>query len=311
MPFTLDADIAALFAAASGIDAPVTARGDALALREASNAALAMTASMERPTPSVTRRDFDLELADGSTILLRWYTKEGSTPGSAVVYAHGGGMICASVELYDPFVACYVEDTGVPFLAVDYRTAPEHTALVEDTYSGLQWLVEHASELGVDAKRIAVMGDSGGGGVAAGVAIAARDAGVPLAKQILIYPMLDDRNTEPDPHIAPFAVWTYDNNYTGWRALLGDAIGTPNVSPLAAPARLRDFSGLAPAFIDVGELDIFRDESIRYAMGLLASGTSCELHVRPGSPHGFDRLNRASSTGAEAWRERYRVVKSL
>lgn len=316
MPFTLDAELTAMFAAvaaAGGEPVNATPRGDALALRETSDAMLAAIGQMERPTPSVSRTDFDVTLADGSTILLRWYSRAQSSPGSALVYAHGGGMICASVDLYDPLVGTYVEDTGVPILAVDFRMAPEHqgTTLVDDTFAGLMWLLEHADELGVDPARVAIMGDSGGGGIAAGVAIAARDAGVELAKQILIYPMLDDRNIEPDPHIAPFMSWTYDNNYTGWRALLGDAMGSDGVSPLAAPARLQDFSGLAPAFIDVGELDIFRDEGIRYASRLLAAGISCELHVRPGSPHSYDLMNRGGTIAAEAWAERYRVIASL
>lgn len=314
MPFTLNPEIAVAFAAAGGVEMPVAARGDALALRDASHTALVMMGPMERDSPNVCRQDYDLTLPDGDTILVRWYTRAGSAPGSAVVYAHGGGMICASVELYDRFVATYVEDTGVGFLAVDYRMAPEHvgTSLVNDVFAGVRWLIEHAYELGVDPERIAIMGDSGGGGVAAGVAIAARDAGVYLAKQILIYPMLDDRNTEPDTHIAPFAAgWTYDNNYTGWHALLGDAVGTETVSPLAAPARLKDFTGLAPAFIEVGELDIFRDESIAYASALYAAGISCELHVRPGSPHAFDRLVRTGALGVGAWADRHRVINGL
>ncbi|MFJ6000883.1 alpha/beta hydrolase [Arthrobacter sp. NPDC092385] len=313
MPFTLDPDIAAMLAVGGGTEIPATPRGDALTLREVANTSVAMMASLERKTPSVSSEDFNLTLPDGATILLRWYTKAGSAPGSAVVYAHGGGMICASVGLYDRFVATYVEDTGVPFLAVDYRMAPEHpgTTLVDDTFAGVQWLIEHAEEFGVNPERIAIMGDSAGGGIAAGVAIAARDAGVPLAKQILIYPMLDDRNMQPDPHIAPFAAWTYDNNYTGWRALLGDTLGTESVSPLSAPARLQNFTGLASAFIEIGELDIFRDESIAYASRFYAAGISCELHVRPGGPHGYDRILREAPIGVGAWTDRYRIITGL
>lgn len=143
----------------------------------------------------------------------------------------------------------------------------------------------------MDRTRIALMGDSGGGGVAAGAAIAARDAGAPVAKQILVYPMLDDRNLEPDPLLASTALWSYDQNYTGWKALLGDALGTAGVSPIAAPARLQDFAGLAPTYIEVGTMDIFRDESIAYAQSLLSAGVDTELHVHRGVPHGYDWLD--------------------
>ncbi|MBT2587817.1 alpha/beta hydrolase fold domain-containing protein [Arthrobacter sp. ISL-95] len=222
-------------------------------------------------------------------------------------------MVCGSLEAYDRFVARYVDVTGVPFLSVDYRLAPEFpgTTLVDDSHIALVWLVDHAEQLGIDADRIAVMGDSGGGGVAAGVAIAARDAGTPLAKQILMNPMLDDRNLEPDAELAPFALWTYDNNYTGWHALLGDDLGTDGVSPLAAPSRLKDFRGLAPAFIDVGEIDIFRDENILYALGLLRAGVSCELYVRAGSLHGFDRLAPEARVAMASWDDRCRAIKAI
>jgi acetyl esterase/lipase len=149
---------------------------------------------------------------------------------------------------------------------VEYRLAPEHRypTPVEDCYSGLQWLAGHADELDVDPERIAVMGDSAGGGLAAAVALMSRDRGGPtLAHQILIYPMLDDRNTSPDPEIVPFAVWSYDDNITGWGALLGEAVGGASVSPYAAPARAIDLSGLPSCYLKVGQLDIFRDDIAR------------------------------------------------
>ena len=234
------------------------------------------------------------------------------TAGPAVVYLHGGGMILASVDLYDRLVAGYVAETGVPMLSVDYRLAPEHPhpSPVEDSFAGLRWLVDHAAELGVDPGRVAVMGDSGGGGLAAGVALMARDRNLALARQVLIYPMLDDRNTTPDPNLAPFAGWSYDDNYTGWHALLGDRIGTDDVPAYAAPARAVDVSGLPPTYVETGELDIFRDESIEYARRIAATGTSIELHVHPGCPHGFDRLGDIPVV-RRAFADRHRVLRSL
>jgi acetyl esterase/lipase len=257
---------------------------------------------------------FDATASDGVSIPLRWYRRKGAAqPGSAVLYIHGGGMICGSVDVYDRVIAGYVAATDVPMLAVDYRLAPEHPHPypAEDCFTSLAWLFDHASELGIDPKRIAVMGDSGGGGLAAAVALMARDRGLVLKSQILIYPMLDDRNIVPDPELVPFAGWTYDHNYTGWHALLGDALGSKDVPAYAAPSRATDLRNVAPAYVEVGELDIFRDEDIDYARRIAAAGVSAELHVHPGAPHGFERVASESSVGKRAMADRYRVLKSL
>jgi acetyl esterase/lipase len=223
---------------------------------------------------------------------VRLYRKAGSDPGPGIVYIHGGGMVLGSMELYDKAVAMYVAESGVPMLSVDYRLAPEHPhpVPVEDCFASLLWLHDHAAEIGMDGARIAVMGDGAGGGLAAGTAILARDRALPLCGQILIYPMLDDRTVEPDPELVPFALWTYDSNITGWGALLGDQRGTSSVPAAAAPARERNLSGLAPAYIEVGELDIFREEDVEYARRLSRAGVSAELHVHPGLPYGFDAV---------------------
>ena len=208
-------------------------------VREESELGLAMLNDMSPPVLEVSSTDYELVRDDGARIGLRWYVPDESDRTSAVVYLHGGGMICGSVDLYEPVVAAYVGASGVRMLAVDYRVAPEypHPAPVEDCFAALGWLHEHAAELGIDPGRIAVMGDSGGGGLAAGVALLARDRGTPLAHQILVYPMLDDRNTTPDPELVPFAAWTYDSNRIGWTALLGAATGGDDVPSYAAPAR--------------------------------------------------------------------------
>jgi acetyl esterase/lipase len=169
-------------------------------VRDVFNARVQLADAAEPDSPSVRTADHTLPVADGE-ILVRWYTKDGSAPGSAVVYYHGGGMVCGSVDLYDRLVSKYVQATGVHFLSVDYRLAPEYlgTTLVDDGHAALAWFVEQADTFGLDKARIAIMGDSGGGGVTAGVAIAARNARTPVAQQILIYPMLDDRTIERTP----------------------------------------------------------------------------------------------------------------
>lgn len=267
------------------------------------------------PTPSdVIIRDYETTAQDGARVVLRWYTKSGASPGSAVLYAHGSGMIASRMEIYDGPVARYVSATGVPFLSVDYRKAPEYLAPipVTDCYAGLEWLAANAPELGVDLDRIAVMGDSGGGGIAASLAVYARDhAGPSIAQQILIYPMLDDRNTTPDPAFTTWIPWSYEDNMTGWGALLGSAVGGPDVSPYGAAARLKDFSGLPPAYIEVGELDIFRDESIAYAQRLYAAGISTELHVLPRVPHAFEAFVPTAAMSLRAGKSRHRVLGSF
>ena len=190
---------------------------------------------------NVTTTRHEIVAADGASLEVRWYKNAELNPGSAVVYLHGGGMICGNLDIYDPLISSYVATTGVPMLAVEYRLAPEHPhpVPVEDSYAGLRWLIDSADKLGVNPARIAVMGDSAGGGLTAGVALLARDRGLALARQIMIYPMLDDRNTITDETLAPFAIWMYDYNFTGWSALLDEDLGTDNVSPSAAPSRAK------------------------------------------------------------------------
>jgi len=129
---------------------------------------------------------------------------------------------------------------------------------------------------------------------------------------LLIYPMLDDRNTVPDPQLPPeWLVWTYDDNVTGWSALLGDGAGGSAVSPYAAPARAEDLAGLPPAYIDIGDLDIFRDEDLEYARRLSAAGVPTELHLHPGCPHGFDAVAPQSSVTQRTMDDRVRRLRQL
>lgn len=318
MPYAFDAELLnALTARRASVDASSRhpARGDWQALRDG-EAELAAIDAGKPEHPSVTRTDLHAVSYDGAEVAARWYAPERQDPtgrGPAAVYLHGGGMVSGSVDLFDRLVAGYAADSRVPLLSVDYRRAPEHPhpTPVEDAYAGLVRLAAHADELGVDPARIAVMGESTGGGLAAGVTLLARERGLPVSKQILVYPMLDDRTTEPDPALLPFAVWTYDDNWTGWHALLGDAAGGPDVPAYAAPARANDLSGLPDAYVEVGELDIFRDEAVSYARRLAAAGSSTELHVHPGCPHAFDHLAPDIDVVARARADRLRALTSF
>ena len=317
MPSTYELDselvpvMAGLRERAANSQAP--ARGDWRAVRQTANAGQAYMATLTPSSSGVKTTTFFTTASDGAKIELRWYQKTGVNPGSAVVYVHGGGMVAGSINLYDKLVSWYVSETGVPFLSVQYRLAPEAhgTTLAEDVFAALTWLIEHSLELGVRTDRIALMGDSGGGGPTAGAAILARDRKIMLARQILIYPMLDDRNLGPGLIPANLLTWNYDNNFTGWAALLGDRLGGSAVSPVEAPARLRDFTGVAHAYIEVGDLDIFRDESINYALRLAGVGAPVELHVHPGAPHGFERFAPTSRLALRAMSDRTRVIASI
>jgi acetyl esterase/lipase len=239
-------------------------------------------------------------------------------PGPAIFHCHGGGMILGSVDAFARYLAFVVSKTSVPVYSVDYRLAPEHPypAVVEDCYASLGWLRDHAKEFGVDPARIAVMGESAGGGIAAGLALMARDQGLqpPVAKQILICPMLDDRTVEENPAIEPFAVWTTEDNITGWTAVLGAekmSHQDRTVSPYAAAARAESVTGLPPTYIEIGELDIFRDECIEYAMRIARENISTELHLYPGVPHGFEMFASNIALARSAFESRLRAIGAL
>ncbi|MGW3111481.1 alpha/beta hydrolase [Streptomyces sp. NPDC001091] len=217
-------------------------------------------------------------------------------PGAAlpvIYYVHGGGMILGTNRAgVDTPLALALDLGGAVVVSVEYRLAPEHPhpAPVEDAYAGLLWTAEHAEELGGDPERIVLAGASAGGGLAAALALMLRDRqGPPAIGQLLMYPMLDDRNDTPSSHqMAGIGVWDRTANETGWNALLGERRGGPDVSPYAAPARATDLSGLPPAFLDVGSAETFRDEVVEYASRIWRCGGVAELHVWPGGFHGFD-----------------------
>jgi acetyl esterase/lipase len=266
----------------------------------------------------VSSETFTVTATDGTALPATWYRRStGDLPGSAVLYLHGGGMILSLAHIgamYDIAARRYVAESGVPMLVVDYRVAPEHPhpTPVDDCYSALEWLADRASEFGFDPGRLAVMGDSAGGGLAAGVCLMARDRNGPaVAAQLLIYPMLDDRPSPRDKALLGHLTWSYDDNLTGWGALLGDQAGGDTVSPYAAPARATDLVGLPDTYIDVGDLDIFRNEDIDYARRLSDAGVPVEFHLYPGCPHAFEALADAAEVSKRALDNRIRRLAAL
>jgi acetyl esterase/lipase len=239
-------------------------------------------------------------------------------PQPAVLYVHGGGMVSCTVETFAPNIARQAALAGIPFFAVDYRLAPEYPAPcgVQDCYAALKYMSENAKELNIDPARIAVMGDSAGGGLAAGCALMARDRALspPIAKQILIYPMLDDRTkVAPDAPILKFLTWQATDNVLAWNAYLGeDKAGKPeaDVDEYAVPARAKNLKGLPPTYIDVGSLDLFLQEDVDYAARLMREEVEVEFHVWPGVPHGFESAVGTSWT-ARAIGSRAKALKGF
>ena len=215
-------------------------------------------------------------------------------PRAAVVDIHGGAYVSNTAYIDAPFCHAIVQAVGCAVVSVDYRVAPETQwpGAVEDWLAALRWVAAEGSARGFDAQRIAIGGESAGGGLTAALALMARDRGGPqLALQMLGQPMLDDRTCAAEPH--PFAgeyVWTHSLNKLGWGSLLGMEPGSDAVPVGAVPSRCTDLAGLPPAFIVIGALDLFLEEDIEYARRLIRAGVPTELHVLPGMFHGAASL---------------------
>lgn len=217
---------------------------------------------------------------------------KGGTP--ALLHIHGGGYVMGRPCLQMTTLKRISQELNCLVVSVDYRLAPEtpFPGSLEDNYAALRWLHMSVAELGVDPTRIAVLGESAGGGHAAALAIAARDRGeFPLCFQVLIYPMLDDRTASgADSSWSGHFVWSGSSNRFGWGALLGCEPGGETAPRGAVPARVEDLSRLPPAWIGVGELDLFYEEDVTYAGRLEQAGVQAELYTQAGAYHGFDLL---------------------
>jgi acetyl esterase/lipase len=249
----------------------------------------------------VSSEDYHVPGARGEPdVLVRVHRPEGREPLPALLWIHGGGFVLGSVESDDPRARSLAKNCNCVVASVEYRLAPEYPfpAPMDDCYAALEWLHTAASELSVDADRIAVGGASAGGGLAAGLALVARDRGeVGVCFQLLIYPMIDHTNSTPSSHaITEPRVWNRESNLLAWEAYLGPPEGRAGVPTYAAPARAGDLNGLPPAYITVGELDLFLDENIVYAQRLLQAGVTSELHVYQGFFHAADVLSAEADT---------------
>lgn len=265
---------------------------------------------------SVVRREVTIRAHDGAvvpvTLLEPASGGSGARPG--VLAIHAGGLVSGSMAQEEPIAAMLVRELGCTVGVVGYRLAPEFPAptAVEDCYAAWSWLRRDAAVLGVDPGRLVLFGRSAGGGLAAAVALLARRRGGPQAAlQLLAYPMLDDRNTTASSHeIADVGIWDRQHNLEAWTYYLGERAGGPDVHEWEAPARAVDLDGLPPAFLDVGTVDVFRDEVIDYARRLMASGVPTELHVWPGVYHAGEKFAPAADVSRRMWSARLAALRA-
>ena len=262
------------------------------------------------PNPNVTFEDRAVPGPDGAPdISVRIFRPAATGTRPGIYFIHGGGMILGNVEGESAAATAICDQVGAVVVSVEYRLAPEdpHPAQVHDCYAGLAWMVRHAGELGIDPGRVAIYGASAGGGLAIATALLARDRGFPALSFLMpIYPMIDDRNETASSHeIVDIGIWDRAGNIEAWKWYLGD--GQPD--GYAAPTRAEDLAGLPPTFIDVGTVDLFRDEDIEFATRLMQAGVPTELHVNPGAYHGSENFAAEAPLSRRIWARRIDALR--
>lgn len=225
---------------------------------------------------------------------IRVYRPTGALSGAGLLWIHGGGYILANAKLNDRECALYARELQIIVVSVDYRLAPENPfpLPLDDCLAAWQWFLANADELQVDPRRIAIGGQSAGGGLAAALAQRLYDnGGIQPAGQLLFCPMLDDRTgLRKELDAVKHRLWTNRCNRAGWSYYLGMPAGSQTVPDYAVPARRQDLSGLPPAWIGVGSIDLFHDEDCLYAERLRTAGVDCELEVVADAPHAFESI---------------------
>lgn len=258
----------------------------------------------------VTVRDIVVPGIEGNPgVRVRLYTPdEPSAARPAMLWIHGGGFIVGTPEQDEAGNIALCRDLGMVVAAVTYRLGPDHPypAGLDDCYAALGWLHGVAGELGVDRRRIAIGGNSAGAGLTAGLVLFAHDrAEFPVACQLLVYPMLDDRTAlRTDVDQSKLRLWNSRSNMLGWTSYLGRPPGGEGISDYAAPARRASLEGLPPAWIGVGTCDLFHDEDVAYATRLQEAGVPCTLKIVEGAFHGFDLVGQKAEVVRD-FRESY------
>lgn len=304
-------------------NAPRTDPTTALEMRVGTDIFLSSVMPKLLPGDRIQQKIFTIQSYDGAELQLRRLAAPehiaASTPQPAVLAIHGGGLVAGSAEMCTGLYARDALDGDRPVFAIGYRLAPEHPAPTgaEDAFAAFKYISEHAAELNIDPARIAVKGESAGGGLAAAVALMARDRefSPAPAKLIMVYPMLDDRTNPPaDSGFLKLASWSPAKNRLGWGAYVGEEkVGKPDadVSLYAAPARAKSLRGLPSTYIDVGTLDLFRDEGLDFAQRLMRDDVEVEFHLLPGVPHAFDLVAVGSKLQLRASEARAAALRSF
>lgn len=251
---------------------------------------------------------------DQNEIKLKVYTpKNQSTSLPALLWIHGGGYVIGDYEENDLLCAAFVQQANCVVVSVDYRLSPDasYPGPLEDCYTALKWMADHADILKIDTNRIGIAGASAGGGLTAGLSLLARDRNYPkLSFQMPLYPMINDKNNTPSNNeIKEGMVWNQKLNKFGWEMYLGALSGSDDIPIYAAPARAEDFSNLPPTYTCVGQLDPFRSETLDYVTKLAEAGVDVEFHLYPGAFHGFDLIS-GSNYSQNAVQEYINAVKN-
>lgn len=291
------------------------AAGVSMAQRREVLAAVTAAALADEPAPAdLDIADHVVAHADGPDVPVRHYRSRAITgPRPGMLVLHAGGMVAGSIDQEELIARRLATELRVDVVSVGYRLAPEHPApaALVDAYAALTWLAERVPD--VHRRRLAVFGRSAGGGLAAGLALWARDRGGPaLCCQVLAYPMLDDRCQTPSSYeVMDVGVWDRAANVEAWNLYLAGRARKPDVSPYAAPGRATDLAGLPPTYLDVGTVDVFRDEVMAYASGLLAAGVPTELHVWPGAFHAAEKFSPAAALSQQMWAVRRSAMRRM
>lgn len=297
----IDSESAAALALQVVQPSPITA--DDIPAKRVEDAAAAELAVRRIDDLGLVRTDETVRTPDGAELTISLVHRRDRIPTSPLIYyLHGGGMILGNRWSGAESFIEWIERYNAVVATIEYRLAPEHQYPVpqEDCYAGLCWLDEHAGRLGLNIDTALMAGFSAGAGLAAAVTLMARDRrGPTVGGQLLMAPMLDDRNDTVSARQFPTGLWNTKENELGWRSLLGPLHGSADVPSYAAPARTTRFDGLPPAFIEAGSAEVFRDECVTYASGIWAAGGQAELHIWSGAFHGFQMLEHTALARGE------------
>ena len=248
-------------------------------------------------------------------IPVRIYRPSGTGPAPTVVFFHGGGFVIGDLDTHDDHGRLLSRDLDAVVVSVDYRLAPEHKfpAGFEDCLAATRWVAEHVAELGGDADRIAVAGDSAGGNLAAAVSLAAREENLPLRAQLLIYPGVDFRDDEA---LHPSRVENGEGLFLtaeDMRWFQSHYIQDPEhvTDPRASVLLAEDLTGLPPAVVGTAEYDPLRDEGEAYAKALEEAGVKVVLRRYDGLIHGFFGMGTWSPASGAAAKDLCEELRTL